>query len=68
MALGNLFGGLLSGWLYGLFAVDLNNPTMMWAIIAGLGFATSGGLYLFNKHYVDELKEQQQAQQEQVTT
>jgi len=68
MALGNLFGGLLSGWLYGLFAVDLNNPTLMWAIIAGLGFATSAGLYLFNKHYVDELKEQQIAQQEQVAS
>jgi MFS family permease len=65
MALGNLFGGLLSGWLYGYFAVDLNNPTLMWTIIAGLGFATSGCLYLFNNHYVDQLKEQQ-AQQVQL--
>jgi len=68
MALGNLFGGLLSGWLYGYFAVDLNNPTLMWTIIASLGLATSAALYLFNKHYVDELKEQQLAQQEQVAT
>jgi MFS family permease len=68
MALGNLFGGLLSGWLYSYFAVDLNNPTMMWSIIAGLGFATSGCLYLFNKHYVDELKEQQLAQEVQVAS
>jgi len=68
MALGNLFAGLLSGWLYGYFAVDLNSPTLMWTIIAFLGFATSAALYLFNKHYVDEIKEQQQAQQEQVAT
>jgi proton-dependent oligopeptide transporter, POT family len=68
MALGNLFGGLLSGWLYGFFAVDLNNPTLMWAIIGLLGLATSAALYLFNKLFVDELKEQQLAQQEQVAT
>lgn len=68
MALGNLFGGLLSGWLYGYFAVDLDSPTLMWSIIAFLGLATSAALYLFNKHYVDELKEQQQAQQAQVAT
>ncbi len=66
MALGNLFAGLLSGWLYGYFAETLQQPTLMWGIIALLGFATCIAFYFFNKHYIGDIKQQQLAQQAQV--
>jgi len=66
MALGNLFAGLLSGWLYGYFATQLASPEIMWGIIACLGFATCIGFYLFNKHFIGDIKKQQLAQQDQV--
>ncbi|TPH14043.1 MFS transporter [Litorilituus lipolyticus] len=59
MALGNLFGGLLSGWLYDSITVKLDNPALMWAIIALLGAVTCIALYLFNRRFVDELAQQQ---------
>ncbi len=64
MALGSLFAGLLSGWLYSYFAVELNKPELMWAIIACLGFVTCLAFYLFNKHFVSDIKQQQLAQKE----
>ncbi len=66
LALGNLFAGLLSGWLYGYFAETLQQPTLMWAIIALLGFATCIAFYLFNKHFIGDIQQQQLAQQEQI--
>jgi len=67
MALGNLFAGLLSGWLYGYFATQLARPEMMWGIIACLGFATCIGFYLFNKHFIGDIKKQQSAQKAPLT-
>lgn len=60
MALGNLFGGLLSGWLYESLAVTLNKPIIMWLIIAALGFITCIALYIFNRYFVAELEQQKQ--------
>ena len=60
MALGNLFGGLLSGWLYESVTVTLNKPLLMWSIIALLGFLTCAALYFFNRNYVAELEQQKQ--------
>jgi dipeptide/tripeptide permease len=34
VALGNLFGGILSGQLYGAFARDMQRPDLMWLIFA----------------------------------
>jgi len=65
MALGNLFAGLLSGWLYGYFARTLSRPELMWVIIAGLGFVTCIAFYLFNKHFIGDIQKQQLAQKEQ---
>jgi len=59
MALGNLFGGLLSGWLYQALAVNLSNPLLMWAVIALLGFATCAALYIFNRTLVSDIEQQQ---------
>jgi hypothetical protein len=35
-ALGNLFGGILSGKLYGTLARDMHRPDIMWAVFAGI--------------------------------
>lgn len=59
MALGNLFGGLLSGWLYQSLAVELSNPMLMWTVIAILGFVTCIALYIFNRTLVGEIEKQQ---------
>jgi len=59
MALGNLFAGLLSGWLYSYFAIQLNQPALMWAIIACLGLITCIALYIFNKTLVADIEQQQ---------
>ncbi len=62
MALGNLFGGLLSGWLYQSLAVDLANPMLMWTVIALLGFVTCVALYIFNRTLVNDIEQQQKLQ------
>ena len=62
MALGNLFGGLLSGWLYQVLAIDLGRPTLMWMVIAGLGLLTCFALYIFNRRLVTEIEQQQEFQ------
>jgi MFS family permease len=67
MALGNLFGGLLSGWLYQALAVDLSNPMLMWAVIALLGFITCIALYIFNRTLVSDIEQQQAFQLAQVS-
>ena len=41
MALGYLFAGLLSGWAYQLFAVEKQQPMLMWALFAVLGVVTA---------------------------
>ncbi len=68
MALGNLFGGLLSGWLYQALAVNLSNPMLMWAVIALLGFITCTALYIFNRTLVSDIEQQQAFQLTQVTS
>jgi len=67
MALGNLFGGLLSGWLYQSLAIDLSSPMLMWAVIALVGFATCIALYVFNRTLVSDIEQQQAYQLAQVS-
>jgi len=40
VALGNLFGGILSGQLYAAFARDMQRPDIMWLIFALLGLSS----------------------------
>jgi len=49
IALGNLFGGILSGQLYGHFARDCQRPDVMWLIFGALGITTAVGLFLYHK-------------------
>ncbi|OUL56935.1 MFS transporter [Pseudoalteromonas ulvae] len=48
MALGNLFAGLLSGWLYSELAKKANMPMMMWCIFAAIGGITAVLLMWFD--------------------
>jgi dipeptide/tripeptide permease len=49
VALGNIFGGLLSGQLYGSLARDLGRPDIMWMIFGGLGLLTAFILILYDR-------------------
>jgi dipeptide/tripeptide permease len=50
VALGNLFGGLLSGVAYGYFGPDgIDRPDGMWVLFAFLAATTAAGLMVFNR-------------------
>lgn len=55
-ALGNLFGGILSGWGYQKIAIDMNNPQLMWIIFGAIGASTAIFLFIFNKLVVPTLE------------
>jgi len=57
VALGNLFGGILSGQLYGSLARDLQRPDIMWIIFAILGFFTAFALILYDRLIIRKMKE-----------
>jgi hypothetical protein len=47
MALGNLFAGLLSGWAYGYFGAEMQQPVLMWYLFGAIAVLTAGALCLF---------------------
>ena len=49
IALGNLFGGILSGQMYGHYGRDLKEPGTMWLIFGGIGFFTALSLVLYDR-------------------
>lgn len=49
IALGNIFGGRLSGELYGSLARDAGRPDIMWMIFGGLGLLTAFVLILYDR-------------------
>ncbi len=59
-ALGNLFGGIMSGWGYQRIARDANNPELMWILFGLVGLATALGLLIFNKLVVPRLEAQRE--------
>ncbi len=64
VALGNLFGGLLSGEGYQVMAKDMNNPELMWIVFGAIGFLTAIALLVFNKLVVPKLEAQREANHE----
>ena len=52
VALGNLFGGILSGQMYAAFARDMNRPDIMWAIFGGLAALTAVLVFLYDKFVI----------------
>ncbi len=49
IALGNLFGGILSGQLYGWLGRDLQRPDLMWAAFGSLMMLTAIIFILYNR-------------------
>jgi dipeptide/tripeptide permease len=49
IALGNLFGGILSGELYGALARDMGRPDLMWLCFGALMLFTAVLFMLYNK-------------------
>jgi len=49
VALGNLFGGILSGQLYGKLARDMQRPDLMWLAFGGIMLATAFVFLLYNR-------------------
>jgi MFS family permease len=62
MALGNLFGGILSGQFYGHFARDLQRPDIMWALFGGLMALTGVIFLLYNRFALPKTTEGQEIQ------
>jgi len=62
IALGNLFGGILSGVGYQKLALDMGRPDIMWWMFGCIGFATAVGLMLYNKLVVPGWKKEIAAQ------
>jgi dipeptide/tripeptide permease len=55
VALGNLFGGILSGQLYAAFARDMQRPDLMWLIFAILALVTAVFIYLYDKLVIKKI-------------
>jgi len=49
VALGNLFGGILSGQGYGIIARDMGRPDLMWLMFGAIGIVTAVALVLYNQ-------------------
>ncbi len=52
VALGNLFGGILSGQMYATFGRDMQRPDIMWAIFAALSLLTAGLIFAYDKFVI----------------
>ncbi len=60
-ALGNLFGGILSGRLYGWLARDLDRPDIMWVVFAGFSAFCVGLLFMYHKFIGAKVERQAEA-------
>jgi len=60
IALGNLFGGIMSGMGYQYIARGMNNPELMWVLFGGVGLLTAVALFFFNISVVPRLEAQRE--------
>ncbi|MBL1213645.1 MAG: MFS transporter [Ignavibacteriae bacterium] len=56
VALGNLFGGILSGQFYALFAIKMNRPDLMWLTFALIALGTAMLVWLYDKFVIKRIK------------
>ncbi|MBP6185226.1 MAG: MFS transporter [Saprospiraceae bacterium] len=56
VALGNLFGGILSGQLYGSLARDMQRPDLMWAIFAALAALTAVAVFIYDRRVIQRIQ------------
>ncbi len=54
VALGNLFGGILSGQLYAVFARDMQRPDLMWMIFALIALGTALLIFLYDRKIIKQ--------------
>jgi hypothetical protein len=52
VALGNLFGGILSGQGYGKLARDLHRPDLMWLSFGVLGILSALSMVFYNQFVI----------------
>jgi len=57
VALGNLFGGILSGQLYAAFARDMQRPDLMWIIFTILALVTALLIYLYDRLVIKRINQ-----------
>ncbi|GJQ64039.1 MAG: hypothetical protein SCALA702_30920 [Melioribacteraceae bacterium] len=55
VALGNLFGGILSGQLYAFFARDMGRPDIMWIVFALLALVSALVILLYDKFIIKRM-------------
>lgn len=56
VALGNLFGGILSGQLYAKFGINgSQEPGVMWAIFAGLALFSAAAVYFYDRLVIKKM-------------
>ncbi|MCK5687814.1 MFS transporter, partial [Myxococcota bacterium] len=55
IALGNLFGGILSGQMYGHFGRDTKQPEIMWMIFGAIGILTAFLLWLYDYFVIKKM-------------
>jgi proton-dependent oligopeptide transporter, POT family len=56
VALGNLFGGILSGQLYAKLARDMQRPDIMWALFAGLALFSALAVLMYDRLVIKKIK------------
>ena len=55
VALGNLFGGILSGQLYAAFARDMQRPDLMWLTFAIIAFVSAMLILLYDRLIIKKI-------------
>lgn len=58
IALGNLFGGILSGQLYAHFARDMQRPDIMWGIFAALALVSALAVYAYDVFVIKRMNKE----------
>ena len=58
-ALGNLFGGLLSGQMYNLFGVELKRPDLMWLFFALFAIGAAILILLYDRLVIRKIQKQE---------
>ncbi|MCF6269074.1 MAG: MFS transporter [Melioribacteraceae bacterium] len=56
VALGNLFGGILSGQLYAAFARDMQRPDLMWLTFAIIAFVSAMLILLYDRMIIKKVR------------
>jgi MFS family permease len=54
IAIGSFIAGRLGTWLVQQYMRDTHRPAMMWVVVAGIGFASTLGMLLYNRFVARE--------------